>query len=126
MSLKKVLISTLILLLLFGFYFRRNIYTIYTDVILDNKYHGVSCENLPSYDEAQRVVAQKKELVSRIKNVHPSEDLNSFYISVEVHEVCTGRGEIVIGYPSHNDRTKIEEILKDDSFNEIPYNLINY
>lgn len=123
---KKILII-LIFILLFGgiYYFRQKIYVTYVDVILDNRYHGVACENLPSVSDVERVLVEKENLVNRIKSVRPGEDENHSYISVDTNEPCVNKGEIMISYPSHDDRVKIEMILKDDSFDGIPYNLIN-
>lgn len=126
MSKKIIFILAILILLCSGvYYFRGQLYAMYVDLILDNRYHGVVCENLPSLSDVERTLIEKENLVNRIKSIRPAEDADHFYISVEANEPCSYKGEIMITYPSHNDRVKIEMILKDDSFNGIPYNLIN-
>ena len=92
----------------------------YSDQILDNREHGLSCEALPAPEEVKQVLAEQQELVQEIEAVHPG------HVFVEVDEhTCPDRANIVIAYPSHQDREKIEALLQSDTFFGVPFRLRN-
>lgn len=93
----------------------------YSDKILDNREHGLPCEALPTPDEVKQVLTEHPDLVQEIEAVHPG------YVTVEIDELtCPDRADIVIYYPSHQDREKIEAILQSNTFFGVPYRLRNY
>lgn len=116
------------------------------NVIADNKNHYLSCDQLPTVEQVNKVVREHKDIVERIvkevgKRYRNTEvtpvwrdntvtDGESFYISFswgESYPECqnTGKGDIEIMYPAHQDRVIIEKIINGDTFFGIPYRLRN-
>lgn len=95
------------------------------DIVYDSKVIYLSCSELPSVDEVTRVVEQHKNIIAQIERVHPG------YVEVYVNSFyCPETAWIVIDYPSHADRLKIEqiinsEIIDSETFFGIPYELVN-
>lgn len=93
----------------------------YSDQILDNREHGLPCEALPTPAEVKQVLEEQQALVKEIEAVQPG------HVFVEVDEVtCPDRADIVISYPSHQEREKLEAILPSDTFFGVPYRLRNH
>lgn len=116
------------------------------NVIMDNKNHYLSCDQLPSIEQVDKVVKEHKDVVEQIikdvgKRYHDSEvtpiwkentvtDGESFYVSFswgESYPDCqnTGKGDIEIMYSVHQDRIIIEKIINEYRFFGIPYRLRN-
>lgn len=116
------------------------------NVIADNKNHYLSCDQLPRTDQVDKTVREHKDTVEQIvkevgKRYRDTEitpvwkdntvtDGESFYISFswgEPYPECqnTGKGDIEIMYPGHQDRVIIEKIINGDKFFGIPYRLRN-
>jgi hypothetical protein len=113
----RALLTCLTIILLLSF---TGCSTWYSDKILDNREHGLPCEALPTPDEVKQVLAEHLDLVQEIEAVNPG------HVTVEVDELtCPNRADIVISYPSHQDREKIEAILQSDTFFGAPYRLCN-
>jgi len=93
---------------------------LYNDLVLDNRDHFLPCEKLPTSAEVHRVVEEHQDTVEAIEEVHPG------FVWVEVDDsICPGKADIVIYYPSHQDRLAIEEIIGGDTFFGVPYRLRN-
>ena len=89
------------------------------DLVYDNRAHYLSCEELPTLSEVEQVVEEHQSLIREIENVNPG------FIFVSISSPCPGKGEIVIEYPSHQDRLRIEELIGEETFFGIPYRGIN-
>lgn len=88
------------------------------NTIYDNRANFLSCDELPVLSEVKSVMEQHNQVIQEIKNI----DSENIEITIDIS--CPGKGSLVIYYPSHNDRTQIEELL-GDSFFGIPYAGIN-
>ncbi len=89
------------------------------DDFYDTRGHYLGCEELPTLSEVERVFAENKSVIEQIKQVNPG------FINVEINSPCPRKGEILIEYPSHNDRIMIEKLIGDTFFG-IPYRGLNY
>jgi hypothetical protein len=90
-----------------------------SDLIYDNRGHYLSCEKLPALSEVEQIVEEHQSLIQEIEQVNPG------FIFVSIGSPCPGKGEIIIEYPSRQDRLRIEELIGDDTFFGIPYRGIN-
>lgn len=123
------------------------------NIIADSKNHYLSCGELPTVEEVDRVVKEHKDTVEQIikvarQRMDKSEvtpvwnygsvnggsatDGETSYISFTWGESfynpnCenTGKGDIEILYPVHQDRVLIEKIISGSTFFGIPYKLRN-
>jgi hypothetical protein len=93
---------------------------LYSDYVLGNREHGVSCGELPTRAEAEAILRAHIGVVERIKSVGPEKS-----ISVELAEPCPGKADLVIYHPSRETRREIEAIIDSETFYGIPYRLIN-
>ena len=60
-------------------------------------------------------------MIEEIKRVNPG------FVVVRIDTTtCPGKADIVIEYPSHQDRLAIEEIIDGETFFGVPYRLRNY
>jgi len=90
------------------------------DVLYDNHRHYLTCDELPALSIVREKVTEKETTINQIRSI----DKNS--VSFEVDSTsCPSKGSIVISYPSHAIRLKIEEILGGKTFFGVPLNLIN-
>jgi len=92
---------------------------LYDNLVLDSKNHYLSCEELPSLAEVEKVVKDHQDVIQKIKQINPG------YTGIEIHEVCAVKADIVIWYTSHQDRVEIERIIRSKTFFGIPYRLHN-
>ncbi len=90
-----------------------------SSVVYDNRVYYLRCEELPRVSEVEQIVEEQQEVIQEIENINPG------FINVYIDFSCPGRGSLVIEYPSHEDRLRIEEILGDTFFG-VPYKGINY
>jgi hypothetical protein len=89
-------------------------------VVLDNKDYNVPCDEFPTHAEVERVMAAQQSVVEQILGVNPGQ------VFVDLDDVtCPGKVGITIYYPSHDDRTAIERIIRADTFFGVPYRLRN-
>ena len=92
----------------------------YDEVVLDNRNHYLSCEQLPSESEARRVMEAHQDIIEKIEQINPG------FVGVEMDtSACPGKADIIFWYGTHQDRLLIEGIIADDTFYGIPYRLIN-
>ena len=92
----------------------------YDEVILDNRNHYLSCEQLPSESEVRQVIEAHQDVIAKIEQINPG------FVGVEVDtSTCPGRADILFWYGTHQDRLLIESIIADDAFYDIPYRLQN-
>lgn len=97
------------------------IWRILDDLVLDNKEHYLSCEELPSIDEVKQVINEHQNILQEIEQVNPG----SVFVTTGNYEDCIDKSDIVISYPSHQNRLKIEEIINGKTFFGVPYRLQN-
>ena len=92
----------------------------YDEVILDNRNHYLSCEQLPSESEVRQVIEAHQDVIAKIEQINPG------FVGVEMDaSTCPGRADILFWYGTHQDRLLIERIIADDTFYGIPYRLQN-
>jgi len=92
----------------------------YDEVVLDNRNHYLTCEQLPSGSEVRRVMEAHQDVIEKIKQINPG------FIGVEMDtSTCLGKADILFWYGTHQDRLLIESIIADDTFYGIPYRLVN-
>jgi len=103
-----------------GWRFETNITHLLNDVILDNKDHFLSCEELPPSSEVTRIVEQHQETIKRIEKVSPG----AIYVVIDSH-TCPGKADIMFNYNSHRERVAIEAIIDGETFFGVPYRLRN-
>lgn len=90
------------------------------DVLYDNRYHYLPCEQLPSLSEVERVIQEHQDILQQIKAVNPG------LVGVDVNPCGAGQNaDITFWYASHQDRIAIERIIGSDTFFGVPYNLNN-
>ncbi len=89
------------------------------NILYDNREHYLSCAELPTLSEVEQVVEEHQNLIREIEQVNPG------FIFVSINAPCPGKGEILIEYPSHQNRLQIEELIGDKTFFGIPYRGIN-
>ena len=90
------------------------------DAFYDNYHHYLRCDELPSLEEVKDKVTDHQSTIDMIKNL----DVNSVYLQVDSTS-CSGKGSIVISYPSNAIRKQVEDILGGMTFYGIPITLIN-
>ncbi len=91
------------------------------DVIYDNKNHYLSCEALPTESAVRETLDSHQDIIREIEQVNPDA------VKIIIDDfTCPGKADLVIYYPSNENRQAIEQILQSDTFFGIPYRLINY
>ncbi len=97
-------------------FFRR----VYDEMILDNRNHYLSCEQLPLEAEAIQVLDEHQDAIKKIKQINPG------FVGAEMDaSTCPGKADILFWYGSHKDRLLIEDIIAGETFYGIPYRLEN-
>ena len=92
----------------------------YDQFIMDNRNHYLSCKDLPTKPEVEKIVGQHRGVIQQIEQVAPG------FVSVEIDSLaCEGKADLLIWYGTHDQRIAIEEIIADDTFFGIPYRLQN-
>jgi hypothetical protein len=92
----------------------------YDQVILDNRNHYLSCEQLPLEVEVRRVMEAHQNVIVRINQINPG------YVGTEIDtSTCPDKADILFWYGTHQERLQIESIIRDDTFYSIPYRLAN-
>ena len=92
----------------------------YDEVILDNRNHYLSCDQLPFEAEVRQVMQANQGTIERIEQINPG------FVGVEMDaSTCPGKADILFWYGTHQDRLLIERIIADDTFYGIPYRLQN-
>jgi flavorubredoxin len=92
----------------------------YDNLILDNRNHYLSCEDLPARTDVEIVVEQHRDVIQQFREIAPG------FVDVEIDSVtCEGKADLLIWYGTHQQRIAIEEIIGGDTFFGIPYRLQN-
>lgn len=92
----------------------------YDEIILDNRNHYLSCEQLPSEAEVRQVMGSHQAEIQRIEQINPG------FVGVEMDTLtCPGKADIIFWYGTHPDRLVIEDIIAGDTFYGVPYRLQN-
>ena len=92
----------------------------YDELVLDNRNHYLSCEELPTESEVSQVMESHQDVIEKIKQINPG------FVGVEMDtSTCPGKADIIFWYGTHQDRIQIESIINDDAFYGIPYRLVN-
>lgn len=92
----------------------------YDEIVLDNRGHYLSCEQLPSEVEVRRVMESHENELQRIEQINPG------FIGVEIDtSTCPGQADVLFWYGTHQDRLLIEDIIAGDTFYGLPYRLEN-
>jgi vancomycin permeability regulator SanA len=140
-----------------GFYFYMLRYTgdyfvpWYENIVLDNVEHHLSCDQLPTREETNKIVQVHRDSIEKIIResagpYHKNEDVpifwdeenmsvydedpqKGFYISASwgAAKNCENmnRAELLIAYPGHTERLIIQNIINSSTFFGIPYRLMN-
>lgn len=92
----------------------------YDEVVLDNRNHYLSCEELPTVAEVRRVLETHQDVIEKIEQINPG------FVGVEMDAfTCPGKADILFWYGTHKDRLLIESMIAGDTFYGIPYRLRN-
>ena len=92
----------------------------YDNFVMDNRNHYLSCEELPTKLEVERILEGHKDVVQKIEQIAPG------FIGVEIDSLsCEGKADLLIWYGTHQQRLTIEQIIDGDTFFGIPYRLQN-
>lgn len=90
------------------------------DFLVDNKNHYLPCEQLPSVSDVNLVIQERQDKIKQIEQIAPG------LVGIEVDDwSCPGKADIIFWYNSHENRLKIEKIISDSTFYNIPYRLQN-
>jgi hypothetical protein len=92
----------------------------YDNFVLDNRGHYLSCRDLPTKVEVERILAQHQDVIQQIQQVAPD------FVDVEIDSAtCEGKADLLIWYGTHEQRIAIEKIIQGDTFFGVPYDLQN-
>ena len=92
----------------------------YDEIVLDNRNHYLSCEQLPSEVEVMQVMEEHQDVIKKIEQINPG------FVGVEMDtSTCPGKADVVFWYGTHEDRLLIEDIIAGETFYGIPYRLQN-
>ena len=92
----------------------------YDNIVLDNRNHYLSCDQLPSEAEVRQVMDEHQDVVKKVEQINPG------FVGVEMDSLtCPGKADILFWYGTHQDRLLIESIIPDDTFYGVPYRLVN-
>jgi hypothetical protein len=92
----------------------------YDEIILDNRNHYLSCEQLPTDTEVKQVLDQHRDIIEKIEQIHPG------FVGVEMDtSVCSGKADIIFWYGTYQERLLIEDMIAGETFYGIPYRLQN-
>ena len=92
----------------------------YDEIVLDNRNHYLSCEQLPSEAEVRQVMEEHPDVIKKIKQINPG------FVDIEIdNSTCPGKADILFWYGTHKDRLLIEDLIAGENFYGIPYRLQN-
>ena len=92
----------------------------YDNIVLDNRNHYLSCDQLPSEAEVRQVMDEHQDVVKRIEQINPG------FVRVEIDtSTCPGKADILFWYGTHQDRLLIESIIAGETFYGIPFRMQN-
>jgi hypothetical protein len=92
----------------------------YDQIVLDNRNHYLSCDQLPTAAEVRRVMEEHQDIIKKIEQIHPG------FVGVEMDtSMCAGKADVLFWYGTHEERLLIEDIVAEETFYGIPYRLQN-
>lgn len=92
----------------------------YDNFVMDNRNHYLSCNDLPTTSEVERIVEKHQDVIQQIQQVAPG------FVGVEIDaSQCDGKADLIFWYGTHQQRVDIEDIIGDETFFGIPYRLQN-
>jgi len=92
----------------------------YDEIVLDNRNHYLSCEQLPSEVEVMQVMEEHQDVIKKIEQINPG------FVGVEMdRSTCPGKADVVFWYGTHEDRLLVEDMIEGETFYGIPYRLQN-
>jgi len=92
----------------------------YDQIVLDNRNHYLSCDQLPTAAEVRRVMEEHQDIIKKIEQIHPG------FVGVEMDtSICAGKADVLFWYGTHEERLLIEDIVAEETFYGIPYRLQN-
>jgi hypothetical protein len=92
----------------------------YDEIILDNRNHYLSCNQLPLEVEVRRVIEEHQAVIKSIEQIDPG------FVGVEIEDsICPEKADILFWYGTHKERLLIEHIIAGETFYGIPYRLEN-
>lgn len=92
----------------------------YDEIVLDNRNHYLSCEQLPSEVEVMQVMEEHQGVIKKIEQINPG------FVGVEMDtSTCPGKADVVFWYGTHEDRLLVEDMIEGETFYGIPYRLQN-
>ncbi|MEK7157620.1 MAG: hypothetical protein AAB688_00915 [Patescibacteria group bacterium] len=94
---------------------------IYNNIVLDNKEHYLSCDELPTADKVKQVMNEHQNTLREIEQINPGH----VFVTAGDYENCVDKSDIVISYPSHQNKLEIEKIINGKTFFGVPYKLRN-
>lgn len=92
------------------------------NVLYDNYKHYLPCSQLPPVSEVEKIVQEHWDIIQQIKAINPG------LVGIEINTYTCGgeqKADITFWYASHDDRVAIEQIIDNDTFFGVPYNLNN-
>ncbi|RPI93630.1 MAG: hypothetical protein EHM40_09235 [Chloroflexi bacterium] len=123
LSSKKFILGTIIFLMIIVVAIESQtkiIRRLYDDMVMDNKNHYLSCDQLPSVSEVTSIIEKHRDTIEQIEQINPDQ------AGVEMDSLsCPGKADIVIWYASHADRIKIEQLIDGETFFGAPFRLQN-
>ena len=94
---------------------------LYDDLVLDNRGHYLSCDELPSETQVRAVLEGHQDTIRTIEEVNPG------LVGVDIDTwTCPGKADLIIWYATHQNRLEIEKIISHDTFFGVPYRLENH
>ena len=92
----------------------------FDNIVMDNENHYLPCGKLPADANVRMIVQEHPETLQAIEQVDPG------LIGIEIDSsTCPGKADLLIWYPSHQDRIAIKTIIGGDTFFGVPYRLQN-
>ena len=92
----------------------------YDQIVLDNRNHYLSCDQLPTAAEVKRVMEERQDVIKKIEQINPG------FVGVEMDtSICPGKADILFWYGNHKDGLLIESLVPGETFYGIPYRLQN-
>lgn len=92
----------------------------YDQIVLDNRNHYLSCDQLPTAAEVRKVMEEHPEVIRKIEQINPG------FVGVEMDtSICPGKADILFWYGTHEERLLIEKLIAGETFYGIPYRLQN-
>jgi len=92
----------------------------YDEIVLDNRNHYLSCEQLPTEAEVRQVMEEHRDAIKKINQINPG------FVGIEIDSsTCPGKADILFWYGTHQDRLQLEAIIAGETFYGVPYRLQN-